>query len=262
MYLAALGSTAVAGCVGTGSDDGSDATDAASATPTGTGDATQTETESASIEGTATETMTTEEQSISQKLDADAAGSVDLAGLATVSDVQWDAEKGAVTGTIENASDAVLGRVRNRLTFLDDGGDLVAKTSESIRFVRSGSTYQFALPFTGSDASAAASFRLDARVWSEALGTVADGQVSVSGDQFTQFEGDGHGVEGTVTNDSDEDLFRVLPHVNFYDGDELLAYGSTAITNLEAGNSADWQVAFPGESADAVGDYQVVVLIE
>lgn len=269
-YLAVLGSTAVAGCAGLG-DDGTD-----DESPTGTdtdtdadaGSPTSTATDSPSETGTETDSSTSAEESLSQEAGAESAGSIEVAELAALSDVSWDPEMetaagtGAVVGTAENVSGDVLGRLRNRLTLFDDGDDVVATTSESLEFMKAGSTYQFALPFTGSDPSSVARFRLDARAWSDAVGNPNDGQVSVSDDEFVELDDGSYAARGTVTNETDEEIFRVLPHVNFYDGSELVAYGDDAITGLGAGESAEWQVPFTGESPDAVGEHQVVVLLE
>lgn len=259
-YLAVIGSVAAAGCSGT---DPAAGTDAQGTDATGTAESpSPSETEA----GTETET-TTAEESLSRAADAEG-GSLEVGDMARLSDVRWDPEvetasgTGAVVGTAENVSGDVLGRLRNRLTLFDDADDVVGTTSESLAFVRSGTTYQFALPLVGGEPDSVARFRLDARAWSDPIETVNDGQVAVSDDEFTAFEDGSYGVRGTVTNESDEAIFRVLPHVNFYDGDELLAYGSDAVTDLGAGESAEWRVPFGGDSPDAVGDHQVVVALE
>lgn len=272
-YLAVIGSVAAAGCSGTDPEAGTDTqgTDAIGTATDGEGAAespTPSETEAGTGTGTETETeTTTAEESLSQAADAEG-DSLEVGDMARLSDVRWDPEvetasgTGAVVGTAENVSGDVLGRLRNRLTLFDDADDVVGTTSESLTFVRSGATYQFALPLVGGEPDSVTRFRLDARAWPDPVETVDDGQVAVSDDEFTEFEDGSYGVRGTVTNESDEAIFRVLPHVNFYDGDELLAYGSDAVTDLGAGESAEWRVPFGGDSPDAVGDHQVVVVLE
>ena len=253
-YLAILGSAALAGCAGTGGD------------PTDTGTAPGAGSPSPSPTGT--ETVTTEKKSFSRKAGAKATGAIDVAGVARLGDVEWKPEAetpvgtGAVVGTVTNVSGDRLGRYHGRLTLLTEAGDMAGTGGHTLRFMKKGSTAEFVLPYSGDSPGAVASFRYDAQVWSKSLTPVNDGQFAVDAGEYGRLGDGGYGVTGTVTNETDRTIFRVLPHVNFYDGKTLLASADDAITNLEAGSSAEFVATFPGASPKSVGEAQVVVTYE
>ncbi|SEU00744.1 FxLYD domain-containing protein [Natrinema hispanicum] len=163
-------------------------------------------------------------------------------------------------GVVKNLSRNRLAKAALAVDFYDEETQIGSNTSW-FDFLETGEYGTLEVPYTEDDPNRVTRIQVSTSVQESPILSVNNGQVTVNDNEISETEHGWPTVTGTIVNNTNDRLERVMIHVNFYHGQELLAQSRDSASRLGPEERAEWSAPTNRADPDEITRYSTVTTI-